>query len=566
MLRRYAATALRRYGATAWAEETVDHKKQAHCGCFARVAWLACMAGLLLCAAPDIHAESIAFQEAQIAFSPNSDALGLILGSLQRARKQVDVAMAFLSHDDLINALCMVAQRPGVTVRFITDDEMAKPAQRPILERMAMAGVETHVVTVKSGKMHLKMMVVDDDLVVSGTANWTRQAFEANIEDSVFLRSASLAKKYREQMDRLIAEATPIVPYSDEDPRQIAKRYRSMRWPTGTSVGSRKGLTAPRSRTFQAPRRGISATAGLGDMDAWFTFEPGVVEALAESIRSATNRIDVGMYIMNYPELVQALVEQAQNEQVRVRALFDIQMREGGLMGTLHDLARAGCEVKIYGGDRHSLHLKTLVVDNRQVWTGSANWTKGALGANIEDILCFHSPDMATYYRSFLDQIASQSLLFDPPVASAGEVAAEGCGLLPPTGPRTNFTALARPPFEAFEFEAQARYLPDEQYLPALLDVIRNADQNLLMLMYTFPAPETAGECQTGLVQELVRAVQRGVYVYLGLYTPPAARTGSDRCIPPGRNGCAPPGSMCGSAFPAAPSTTNLWWRIAEKC
>ncbi|HPY61901.1 MAG TPA: phospholipase D-like domain-containing protein, partial [Kiritimatiellia bacterium] len=123
-----------------------------------------------------MHAQPIEYQETQIAFSPKGDALTLILGALQRARRQVDVAMAFLTHDDLINALCLVAQRPGVTVRFITDDEMAKPAQRPILERMALAGIETYVVTVQSGKMHLKAMVVDEDLVISGTANWTRQA------------------------------------------------------------------------------------------------------------------------------------------------------------------------------------------------------------------------------------------------------------------------------------------------------------------------------------------------------------------------------------------------------
>ena len=472
-----------------------------------------------------LHAQPIEYQETQIAFSPKGDALTLILGALQRARRQVDVAMAFLTHDDLINALCLVAQRPGVTVRFITDDEMAKPAQRPILERMALAGIETYVVTVQSGKMHLKAMVVDEDLVISGTANWTRQAFEANIEDTVSMRSAPLAQKYREQMNRLIAEATPIVAYGGEDPRQLAKRYRNMRWPVPAAPGgNHRGLAGPRSRTFRPSRMDVLSRTGEGNMDAWFTFEPGVGEALEASIRSATNRIDVGMYLLNQPELVQALADQAQNPQVRVRALFDIQMREGGFMGILHDLAEAGCEVGIYGGDRHSLHLKTLVVDDRQVWTGSANWTKAAMGMNIEDILCFHSSDMAAYYRTFLGQVAVHCMSFDPPVAAAGEVPAEGCGRLPPTGPRTNFTALARPPFEAFEFEAQARYLPDEQYLPALLDVIRTADQSLLMLMYAFPAPETAGEAQAALVREMSCAAARGVYVYLGLYTPPGGK------------------------------------------
>ncbi len=488
---------------------------------FRRYLWACLLAGFLPFMPCALRAQTIEYQEAQVAFSPKGDALGLILDALQRSRRQVDVAMAFLTHDDLINALCLVAQRPGITVRFITDDEMDKPAQRPILERMAVAGIETHVVTVPGGKMHLKMVVVDNDLVISGTANWTRQAFEANIEDTVLLRSASLAQKYREQMDRLIAEGTPIEAYSHEDPRKLARQYRSMRWPTAaTPGGNRQGLAAPRHRTFRPSRMDQLSRSEAGKMEAWFTFEPGVVEALETAIRSATNRIDVGMYLLNQPELVQALVGQAQNKQVKVRTLFDVQMREGSFMGILHDLVQAGCEVQIYGGDRHSLHMKTLIVDDRQVWTGSANWTKGAMGANIEDLLCFHSSVMAAYYRAFLDQVAARSERFDPPIASTGDVTVAGCVFLPPAAPRTNYTDLVRTPFDAFEFEAKARYLPDDQYLPALVDVIRNADQNLLMLMYAFPAPETAGEFQTTLVRELTRAAGRGVYVYLGLYTP----------------------------------------------
>lgn len=435
----------------------------------------------------------------------------------------MDVAMAFLSHEDLINALCLLAQKPEMKVRFITDDEMAAPAQLPILERMASAGIETHVVTVKSGKMHLKAVVIDDDLVINGTANWTQQAFEANIEDTVLLQSAGLAKKYREQMDRLIADGTPIYPPSGDDPLTVADRFKSLRWPEAVEPGgSGKGLVAPRSRTFKPPRLAQLPRSGFGGLEAWFTFEPGVVAALEAAIRSATNRIDVGMYILNQPELVQALADQAKTCQVR--ALFDRQMQEGGFMNVLHDLAVAGCEVGLYGADRKSLHMKTLIVDDRQIWTGSANWTKAAMGSNIEDLLCFHSLEMASCYRYFLDQVALHCEPFSIPTTNEDTIAAAGSIPLPPTGPRTNYSAVARTGFDAFEFEAAVRYLPDEKYLPILLDAIRNANQSLLALMYTFPDPDTAADCQSAVVQELDRAAKRGVYVYLGLYTPPGGK------------------------------------------
>ncbi len=449
--------------------------------------------------------------------------MGLIVGALKGARKQVDVAMAYLSHEDLINALCLIAQQPGMKVRFIADDEMATPSQRPILERMASAGIETYVVTVKSGKMHLKMAVIDDDVVISGTANWTQQSFDANIEDTVVMKSAGLAKKDREQMDRLIAEGTLILPPSGDEPQQGEKQFKALRWPEiEKSGGTSKGLMAPRSRPFGPPRFSQMSRPGTGGLDAWFTFEPGVVAALESAIRSATNRIDVGMYILNQPGLVQALVDQA--NVCNVRVLFDRQMQEAGFLGVLRDLASAGCEVGLYGADRKSLHMKTLIIDNRQVWTGSANWTKGAMGANIEDLLCFHSPEMAAYYRSFLDQVALHCEPYLLAKIGTNEPVTEGSRLLPPTGPRTNYSATARTGFNAFECEATVRYLPDEQYLSVLLDAIRNANQSLLALMYTFPAPETAADCQSAVVQELIRAAKRGVYVYLGLYTPPGGK------------------------------------------
>lgn len=44
---------------------------------------------------PISKASPIEYQEAKIAFSPKGDALGLIVGALKGARKQVDVAMAY---------------------------------------------------------------------------------------------------------------------------------------------------------------------------------------------------------------------------------------------------------------------------------------------------------------------------------------------------------------------------------------------------------------------------------------------------------------------------------------
>lgn len=498
--------------------------KQARIACFIRQLWVMTISFGFLCLSATVPGQPIGYTEAQVAFSPDGGNLDMILSALRSARKKVDVAMAFLSHEDLILALCMVAQRPDVTVRFLTDSEMAKPAQLPIWEKMALAGIETHVISVRSGKMHLKMMVIDDDLVVSGTANWTRQAFDANIEDTVVLRSSGLARKYREEFDRLLSSATPIAAYHDEATSSTKKQFQHSRWPSPPHDGSKKVLTVPRPRAFRTVGKPNWMQKDTESLEAWFTSDTGVVEALEGSIRSATNRIDVEMYLLNQPQLVAAICEQGRNPQVHVRLLFDVQMLETGFVALLDGFAQAGCEVAVYGGERNSLHLKTLIVDGHDVWTGSANWTKAAMTMNIEDILCFHSESVAAHYRALLDQIAFLARPHAAPELVVSADSADARVQLPPTGPRLDYSHLAQPPFESFECNAQVRYLADGEYLPVLLDTIRGTEQSLLMLMYTFPFPESEGNAQNALVKELKRAAARGVYVHLCLYTPPGGK------------------------------------------
>lgn len=189
-------------------------------------------------------------------------------------------------------------------------------------------------------------------------------------------------------------------------------------------------------------------------------------------------------------------------------------------------------EVRYFQADRRALHLKSAVIDGRYVWTGTANWTTGALDLNVEDLLFFESPDMARVYTVALDGIAGVSQSFAPlslghqaaDVEARAEYSRSGWLTgLPPTGPRTNWAALnifADPPFPAFETRATVSYLSDEEYFPVLLDLVRNAHQSILIAMFAMPETKTAAPFREQLLHALEQAVQRGVYVYLLLHMP----------------------------------------------
>jgi len=451
-----------------------------------------------------------------VAFSPRGQALELILRELRNARHSIDVAMFYLSHDDLIDALCSMAGKK-VTVRVLTGSWMARPAHETTLERLAEHGVSVYVLGLPNhGRMHLKCAVIDQETVVTGAANWTPAAFEKNFEDTLLIRSPALARRYRRQIESLITRAE----------RRESARYSQ---PSSTlPFPEVAALASSGADRFQAGR----ATALEDVRGAEVYFNPGRdgIDRLLGQLRAAEERIDVGMYLLNEPALLDALAATAGRGEVAVRVLLDARMLSGNLLAHVQRLWDAGAEVSYFRGQRASLHLKTAVIDNRYVWTGTANWTAGAAELNVEDMLLFDSPAMARRYTGFLDEIAARSHSFAPlalrrEVAEAeAEAEYNQAGFLiglPPTGPRTDYDGVDHPrPFEAFTANATVAYLPDEEYFPVLLDLIRDTHQSIFIAMYVFSETKTVAEHQERILRKLERAAERGVYVYLLLHSP----------------------------------------------
>jgi len=462
-------------------------------------------------------------REARVAFSPSGEALPRILRELRQARKTVDVAMFYLSHKDLADALCFLAQQRGVTVRVLTGTEMDKPAHRPLLDRLAQHGVSVHVLPLPGkGLMHLKCAVIDGNTVIAGTANWTPTAFDQNFEDTLIIKSKALSRLYLDQMESLMAKAEPLYSQSyDDTPHDRISFPKIERYEVSKQADH---MQAPRVRVISDIRH------------AEVYFNPGRegIRHLLSQARAATQQIDVGMYLLKDPEVLQALVAIAQEGKVKIRMLIDSGMLAGSLLPCVQELWDAGIDIHYYQKDREAFHLKTAIIDGRYVWTGSANWTTGALELNVEDMLFFDSPDMARLYTKFLDGVREFSQSFAPlalgcqvaEVEVEPEYSPNGFLLgLPPTGPRTNYTHLLRDPtFAAFETTASASYLPDEEYLPVLLNLIRNAHQSILISMFVMSETKTEAEVQEQVHRELERAAARGVYVYMLLHVPTSVR------------------------------------------
>ena len=443
-----------------------------------------------------------------MAFAPDGDALSRVLSEMRGARYSIEAALFYLSQPDLIETLCQRASSGQVRVRILTDAEAARPADLHILEKLAAHGVEVRVLPSEGGKMHLKCVVVDGATVITGAANWTPQAFELNIEDSLMLRSTELAGRYRTHFEGLFSNAQPV------------------------AANPGLGMSASNAPPANAPRQGYDQSQALvpGKEPEVF-FSPGRegADRLAGQIMAATGSVRVAMYLLNDSSMRRVLVEKASAGTVPVQLIVNSGMLESTLRPVLQELAAAGVEITWWGDDRRSLHLKTAVIDGRYVWTGSANWTPSAFDRNVEDMLCVDSPELAQTYLAFLDGLRAECSEYQPAGQAVAEESLASAFIrdgwlvgLPPTGARTNWSdSLSKTVRPSFEAAASLKYLPDDQYFPALMDMIRAARQSILVAMFVFPELKPNESLKAQLVKALADAAGRGVYVYLLLHMPP---------------------------------------------
>ena len=312
-----------------------------------------------------------------------------MLHELKAATSRVDLAQFYVTHPDLIDALCSLSSK-GIQVRLLTDISMGDSARQPVLDKLTRHGIQLFLIDPpKRGKMHLKCLVIDEETVIAGTANWTQQAFDLNFEETLIIPSPDLAADYLAQIDELAQ--SDMASQVHESSLSKSKRPAFpppmppiMRTPRGR-------VNAPKARTFRVPEPTLA-----------FLPDTKTFGKLVAQIRSATNRIDVAMYLLKEKRIVSALLERAESGGCTIRVLADIGMRNAGTLSVLQELATAGVEVLTFGTDRENLHLKAGIIDGRFLWTGSANWTTGAMKLNVEDVLCFDSPQLGGLVREMV--------------------------------------------------------------------------------------------------------------------------------------------------------------------
>lgn len=117
-------------------------------------------------------------------------------------------------------------------------------------------------------------------------------------------------------------------------------------------------------------------------------------QLLINVINESKKTLDVAIYSLTYPDIVKS-IQNAKKRGVTVRIITDkIQSAGKTQKQALKILKNTNIPIKI---NKHSglMHLKLVVADQKEITTGSFNYSKAASTTNDEVLLVIHDPVMA---------------------------------------------------------------------------------------------------------------------------------------------------------------------------
>jgi phosphatidylserine/phosphatidylglycerophosphate/cardiolipin synthase-like enzyme len=133
-------------------------------------------------------------------FSPGDGPRLRIASLFAHAHHSADVCV-FTITDDRITDAIRAAQRRGIRVRIITDNDKSGDRGSDI-DRLKEYGVDVRVDRTEA-HMHHKYCLFDSHILLTGSYNWTRSAASRNEENIIVTNDDALVTSFRASFDQL---------------------------------------------------------------------------------------------------------------------------------------------------------------------------------------------------------------------------------------------------------------------------------------------------------------------------------------------------------------------------
>ena len=143
----------------------------------------------------------------EVYFSPDDGVMAQIVPLVQGAQESIDILAFSLTSDDLANALLLKSGQ-GVNVRAVFDAEQVDSNTGGKYRVLQDAGLDVRRDTLE-GLMHHKVIVVDNQVVLFGSYNFSNNAEHKNDENVVIVYDAHLAGEFTQEFEGIYERSVP---------------------------------------------------------------------------------------------------------------------------------------------------------------------------------------------------------------------------------------------------------------------------------------------------------------------------------------------------------------------
>jgi phosphatidylserine/phosphatidylglycerophosphate/cardiolipin synthase-like enzyme len=128
-----------------------------------------------------LQAQTVSSADVEVLYAPRDAPLDRLVALYQQAKHYIYVSVYGLTSPRAVEAL-VAAKKRGVDVRILTDQERTLDAkQYTALQTLRLAAIPIRI-NQHEGLMHLKEVVIDDEITTSGSMNHTTSGNSYNDE------------------------------------------------------------------------------------------------------------------------------------------------------------------------------------------------------------------------------------------------------------------------------------------------------------------------------------------------------------------------------------------------
>src|SRR5260221_8148268 len=139
-------------------------------------------------------------QEARVCFTPGGNCASQVISAIDKAREEILVQAYAFTSSPIAEALIKAKNR-GVRVEVLFDKKASQDSHSQI-STLGNEGIKVYPEKT-NGIAHNKVIIIDRNLLITGTYNWPNSAEHRNSENLLIISNPELAQQYAENWKRL---------------------------------------------------------------------------------------------------------------------------------------------------------------------------------------------------------------------------------------------------------------------------------------------------------------------------------------------------------------------------